>query len=869
MLAAVQWLLILHLLLVLPRNAIAFEDAEKEAEALNLDELLSKGEYVVDLDRLNYTKVIAIIGMSGTGKSTFKKLFLKNPTLQMVRAGTSRNKFLFSDGGDKISSVNETHKSKTLIPNTVMDPSSGALLIDCPGFSDTRGVAEEIAASFMTKKILDKAKEVKFIVMENHPGLTAGGDRYTIRTMLRHLAKFLPDIDRIKDSIALIANKAQRDEHSSIQEDERDVTHELQSFRNGLTEPINKGSFLSLDEINKMKKLIDIFIRGGRGNNIAIIYKPNKEGSPWDIDFMNECHEDLKDLVENKLKFSNNIGLEYNYSISAESIALIKDDLIPIKTEQISTSASECLDSILEQLKQKIHLERSILKKIDFIENTMKVVLTHQNVSNLYYVDFFFEVTNSTSLTVNDGALKKIKAWEEILQFFFQMARFSPIRYSSQLKRVIKFKLIQPLTEYNKYYTFLKNLNTSLDTAEAHLNREDFKMSVNLAKGIDSTSEFSNVILQLGTLKYEVSDAKALISMNSITKEMYAELNTVLRDHLNYVLEREYNTRTKGLTVKGKAIILSEVKAILQMYPEAKSIKIFAWHKIFIDGNFQLSDTNLAIVAPLIDVLVPTHITSTGSDAVGAAEAGKNSGHIFITTLEIQNPSRWSISTTGGKGGKGTKGTDGACEFPSSHPSFSINFEDAFYDKIFTKLSKTKYKYEKLIDKEWRTGTFFMFKYHHKLNLKITDPSYTTKPATNGGPGGSGGHPGKVEIKSKKLASLAIDRKNGANGIVGDPGQIITCFQQIPFVLMEFEGTENRNTFTKDQGIRFNSKVESKNTEYTSNNVAPIYYNPYAGVKPSQGNQPLEIPSTQIIDEYINLSSTVNYNRDFVNFIKK
>lgn len=856
-----------------------FQTAAKKLVTLqNIENLLLEGESVVSLE--GHKKVIAIIGMSGTGKSTFKKLYLKDPSLTVIAAGRRSKTFVFSDGGDKISAANDTSRSKTLIPVTATDTESGALLIDCPGFKDTRGVAEEIAANFMMKRVLDQAEQIKFLVIENNAGLVAGGDRYTIRTLLRHLARFLPNVDALQDSIGLISNKVVRSSDRTLQDEENAVMEALEDFQNGLmnapTDESQASSFLHPDEIAKMIKIIDIFLQDDEGGKIAVIMKPNKEGSPWDIDYMNECHDHFKDMIVNKLSFANNRGIEYHYSISAESIALIKDDLVPLKTIEMETLVSTLLTSFLQQIMKRIRAESSFNTKINLIINFVADVNLHQP-SVFQYSDFILRIINSSDLNLTQEALKTLKNSEAILQFYLQIARIPPSQFAVQVQNTLRSKLIVPLNEYQTYYQFLRKLEKELQyiDIDVHLNRDSFKRSVDLKTGINSVHDLERLILNLQTIKIEISNAKTLIVMNSITQEMYDELNSLLKDNLDYEVVETINKTTQAVTVQGKTVTLSEAFKLFQMHPNASSLKIFAWRTFFVDGNVDLVDANLVILAPYIKVVVPTRIKTLGSDGA-SYESGKNSGYVYISSLNIENPTRVSIVSQGGEGGKGRPGLDSTCSVPS-FPSLNFPFEDAFYKNVYRILDTSEYFYTTLEDREWTTDhghlLFGRTNYHHKLKIKVSNFQSTTS-ATIGGPGYFGGHPGNVAIECKmSIVPVFLFKYLGRDGDQGDVGKIVHCNRKTPFTIIQCEGSEYRGHFTKHQGIRFRCHNAWSGYVENSNNIAPTTRESYH--ERSQwyavlGDPPQAISTEKFITEYYLASKSVNdVITEFVNYVKK
>ncbi|XP_059473512.1 uncharacterized protein LOC132195505 isoform X1 [Neocloeon triangulifer] len=874
-----RWLFILSMLMsiLIAQTAIANNRRRISSKALkeknetiqNVEKFLTEGEYAVDME--GYSKVIALLGMSGTGKSTIKKLYLREPNLMVIKAGTKSARFLFTDGGNQISLANETSKSKTLIPITTIDPSSGALFIDCPGFSDTRGVAEEIAASYMIKKVLDQAEQVKFIVVENHAGLINGGDRYTIRTFLRHLATFIPDVDRLRGSIGFIANKAEKSA-ASFEDEEDEVIEVLENFKDALLENSGdeKGGYLRSDEIAKMSKLIDIINAGDQGDNVVVVYRPNKEGSPWDIDYMNKSVNNLNDMIENKLQFADNRGIQYNYSLSAQGVALIKDDLIPIKSAEIERLVVTVLESFRQQLNQRIREKKIISEKTYVISALIKDVAS-QLQSASKYSDFLSEIATSSGFVVDADILQKIKKVEKLFLFFMQMARVSrELSTIIQDQNIISEKFLQPLNELQLYYNFMRKLEEGLQSFEAHLNRERFIGLVNVKTGINSMSDYENLIFNLSILKIAIADSKALVSINSISTEMFNELNALLKKNLDYEVVKQYDSYSKELTVKGKTVLLSEAAFHSQMYPEARNIKIFAWQTLFVDGNFQLTDANLAMVAPSIKVVVRTVIKSTASDsAVG--KSGKSSGFVYISALKIDNPSRLSVISTGGRGGKGIAGEASSCHFPSI-PQIYIS-SGASYGDITTRLAK--YHYEILLDtnSESEDNSFIYYRsYYNKIIFKVTHPNaYSVIAATTGRPGGKGGYPGKVTLKTKSSSSSPVIVENqGESGVAGDPGFITPCFEKIPFLILHCEEKTEKNTFAKTKYHGFKCSTFSSGFEETANDVVPQYRTQNKGVAPAESSQPPETPSRQITAEYLNDSKSfeADYTVEFSKFIR-
>jgi energy-coupling factor transporter ATP-binding protein EcfA2 len=138
------------------------EDSQNE-----IYQLISDGEKKIDGN--SFKEVILFVGITGSGKTTLTQFLAgDNDKLFSVavdeETADETGEFLIIDN-DKIS--NSTITSKTLYPEAIVDADTHEVLVDCPGFSDTRSTNYDIAATIFTKYLIDNVNAVKVVLVVN------------------------------------------------------------------------------------------------------------------------------------------------------------------------------------------------------------------------------------------------------------------------------------------------------------------------------------------------------------------------------------------------------------------------------------------------------------------------------------------------------------------------------------------------------------------------------------------------------------------------------------------------------------------------------------------------------------------------------
>ncbi|RZF37880.1 hypothetical protein LSTR_LSTR009980 [Laodelphax striatellus] len=155
-------------------------------------------------------EAVLVLGETGIGKSSLIQFLIGNPELHSNKAENShytismRKKsqfYVINDDGEKIGSAG--NYSFTQFPEIINF--NGTNFIDTPGFYGSKSAADEIISMTALKKIINKFKKVKILLLVDTRGVPFFITDNLMNT-LKHIDEFI-DIDRFLDHIALIFTK--------------------------------------------------------------------------------------------------------------------------------------------------------------------------------------------------------------------------------------------------------------------------------------------------------------------------------------------------------------------------------------------------------------------------------------------------------------------------------------------------------------------------------------------------------------------------------------------------------------------------------------------------------------------------------------
>lgn len=338
----------------------------KEGITTELEEVEELLKLESKIDLRNAERMVLLIGSTGTGKSTLAKFLTNDPSLQMIPSG--RNDFMFKDN-DIIG--NNIRKSTTLLPNVFQDPETKEIIVDCPGFSDTREPKYEIANAFFIKKVLEYPKKVKIVITENHFSLIDGSDRFGFNRLLIALAELFQNIEQFRGSIAFVGTKAY------LRGEPEDVKSDMIEFLANYKLYLEEDTGTKFNKtIQGMLKVLDVLTGQPPGNNHGFFWKPTNSRR-WSINYMtNDSRTKIRSLIFDHLRWADNANAVYQFSLSKESRLFIRHTLAPSNIASTQVNLMAFFENFTSAAQSKIVSFRTATEAVDFTKMLQKEIFT-------------------------------------------------------------------------------------------------------------------------------------------------------------------------------------------------------------------------------------------------------------------------------------------------------------------------------------------------------------------------------------------------------------------------------------------------------------------------------------------------------------
>jgi hypothetical protein len=308
-----------------------------------LEEALLRTVY--NLEELQQLKnVVLLIGIAGVGTSTITQFLAGNPQL-IASKYVSDSSFFITNKNNKVIEPILNKSTPNLVP---LSSDTDTMLVDCPGFSDTRSVHYDISAAVSTKNLLDQSKQVKIMLVTAHHSVRRGGELKGLTELLVHVVHFIKDFDKYKSSIGLVVTKV---DNPTMEDDDG----HLQYIEDSVL--INQiGTFLAEVRVEIMKKprsdfyskqiqLLDFLTVKNDSNEfskIGILRRPTKSGNLNSNKPLTKNRDAIYTIMNTVLNSSRVAPDDFGMSLSADSMILVSK-----MRETVNTRLSNILDEYI------------------------------------------------------------------------------------------------------------------------------------------------------------------------------------------------------------------------------------------------------------------------------------------------------------------------------------------------------------------------------------------------------------------------------------------------------------------------------------------------------------------------------------------
>ncbi|XP_065208861.1 uncharacterized protein LOC135837494 [Planococcus citri] len=660
--------------------------------------------------------------------------------------------------------------SNTIFPELLQNNTTSAAYYDFPGFLDTRGTAIDISTTYFMKKTADNAKRVKILILANHASLTNLGTRDDFTTLLHHVTKFVKNIDKYKDGIALIATKVQ---YFRIKDDK--IVSSIAKFIANVKLELGKQQLKGLADNSNAIKLLDILLQqdGHKYPKIGISRSPDEEGLMSEIPKIKENTQNIETMLA-KLKFVQTNESDFGYILSKKSLADIPNIL-----NEINLGITANVREISKEMQKILSTGENGSFDFDKVTKIKEKASNHKDLEKCLQEVVRGAVSMNIS-SVHENTLKKLGHYSSIIRQVGNQTSQNEFKCADGLEEVVEYSTSIKWNEFvNKLYERLSHYEIQRDTRKNPCTT----FADNVAEAIDDEKaelKLDPVVLEECYPNYKPEFEG--IEKIKVDEPKLKTLEKMLRITLKSILT--YSCDTNKLAVRGQYVKLSEVLSIQQKNcKEPKFIEILALNDVFIDTNLNKTgeEVQLAIVAPKWNIQGTKKITlegkpgeahkptkakfgNPGSDGLPGLPGGPGGNFLGIgeTFMNLQG---LTVSVKGGKGGPGQdggdggKGRDGANAWNDVFVKKNIGHQIVTYGSIgLASIGKVESKNHSIIN------------YRESISYyEVTIAGKDGEKGGNGGDGGVGGLGGNSgKIIFTPLSNSASNHLRSGTGIGND-----------------------------------------------------------------------------------------------------
>lgn len=367
--------------------------------------------------------LILMLGTTGAGKSTLTS-FLTGANLESIETLKDSGEFVLVDRNGLITRKSTTI-SKTVVPNLMIDDQSGLTYYDCPGFSDSRGVANDISVSYLIKKLINSAKAVKLVFAVSFSSVRNGGDRRGFMELLNHATAFIKDVNKYRDAIALIVTKVDnryviKNDTPHLVGDDKMIATIALFLKQMKTDMENKNhgnvSVGERETNNKKIKFVETLLQQNKQNGIntriGILRLADHAGSVEKMPLLQNERKTITSMI-NRLRYVEKRNTDFGFAISDKTKIQIYEIMIEMQT-QLNNDVSSIGDEIIQFFQQQ---EEQILNIEELKRNTHRKLSQLKTTKMKWFAGQLADALYSLGIKISNDNINKLKRDIEAVEF--------------------------------------------------------------------------------------------------------------------------------------------------------------------------------------------------------------------------------------------------------------------------------------------------------------------------------------------------------------------------------------------------------------------------------------------------------------------
>lgn len=592
----------------------------------------------------DYRDVTLLVGKTGSGKSTLT-LFLTGDLTDLE--AVDRNGLGIQTKKEGIIGGSDT-VSYTIYPTLYLDELDLAYY-DCPGWDDTRNSTFEIAATYFIKRVVDYATSVKILLVVNGYSVTEAQSKTELRSLIQDVEHFVKDLDRYKDSIAMVVTKVHYVVDLNGVPASPTMPGLLISPDNVMIQNIAQflGDFrleLEKDAMNNRRSidLLDILLKspdnGTSYERIAIFRAPITAGplntNQWYIDE----RAALRNMLTNNLVYTERRAGDFGYTISDKSklqvyqmYDAINDDIVnEIKRIGMYIQQQYDVNDDTNSTLYAFNPSAAIERYNEALHHLTGVIANAAQLTMPIFVERLRAATRALKIKIPQTAFDNLETHQRHVDFLEALLNAAPITGSLAWSNAFKICL-QTIEKNRAWYQFLEGLYNEYTKYEFRERIADMKVP------------------QIDADNFDTFAASQHNGMWVYGYQPNAHQLTVLNKFLNLMLKEKQVAKCNGATlvVSGEFVRLSDIDVTL-CGKSMQRLHIFALDTVYIDQSIEAyaKKWEIVIIAPKWNVFGSSVVIDL-SGAIGESYAKPAA----TSEMSVKSGDKGLPGRNGGNGG--------------------------------------------------------------------------------------------------------------------------------------------------------------------------------------------------------------------------
>ncbi|XP_031636416.1 uncharacterized protein LOC116349220 [Contarinia nasturtii] len=706
---------------------------------------------------------VLVLGITGVGKSFVSCLLIGDETLEAIEG--EYYELIIIDKNGRVSTGPIT-QSRTVAPDRMTD--GQYTYFDCPGFDDTRGIANDISVSYFIRRLLDAANTLKFVFIINYTALF-GGERNAFTDLALHATTMIQNITNYQHGMMLIVNRSPNERRNGqLIPDETYILRIISALEAIRTQKLGENdastNAATIEQNNNIIEFIDVILNKDNtiGNRkIGIVREVEDIGLINDMEIFQTQREFLKQIINQNLQFIPKNDEDFDHTISDRSKLILYQQY-----DIVHVNLQSAMDDIARQIKYfVIKVERDNSDITVIRDQLIELYAIIRSIQFTPGPRSFVQQIRTDLLHYGVLTIPEIMSTDVMSDEFFDILETLLIESDfSQIYGINLVGQVDFLTTSRSWYDFLITLDSILSRSSNEIDAQELMNNCNIRE--DEERFVENIKLKEFLDSIHESHLYREFENAVVNHFELKALKNVLQIHL--VGNPDIKCQSKEMTVTGYKLRMSDILNS-PCWEDATYIEIFAINQLFIDQDIDKVGkvVQLSIIAPVWNIPSAQTLNLAGEDGdkneqkaqVGmngtTGETGGSGGNLIAILNECENDHLLSIDTTSGHGAQGQDGGDGKSGEKGEDPPYPSRITNSALQAQWTRLG---FKY--IFKKSWKHShsTFHQYK-------------VWGLPGTSGLKGASGGD-GGINPSNGILKLIFLNREQNFN--IHDRGMAVS-----------------------------------------------------------------------------------------------